>query len=127
MHALSGLYLSSFLVLAGIGGLARCAGGDGTPREEAALGERMMEMLRLGEVVAQVGVWFWCTWAPFHPICSSFGQSTSYQILVYPIWYVALFVIVLLPMAITVSLPFGEILRASACVPGLYGWASFIP
>jgi len=76
-HASGGLYLSSFLVLAGIGALARCAGGDNdTPWEEAALGKRTMEMLRLGAVVAQVGVWVWCAWALLHLVHSSFRQSS---------------------------------------------------
>jgi len=35
---------------------------------------------------------------------------------------VALFVIVLPPIAIAMSLPFGEFLRNSACVLGFYGW-----
>jgi len=123
-HASGGLYLSSFLVLAGIGALARCAGGDNdTPWEEAALGKRTMEMLRLGAVVAQVGVWVWCAWALLHLVHSSFGQSTFYQFLVFPMRSVVFFVIVLPPMAIPVSLPFGEFLRNSAFVLGFYGWA----
>jgi len=65
----------SFLVLAGIGTLARCAGGDNTSREEAVLGKRTMGMLRLGTVVAQVGVWY--AWALLRPVRSSFGRSTG--------------------------------------------------
>ena len=106
--------------------LVRRAGGDDAPREEAALGKRMVEMLRLGTVVAQVGVWVWCAWALLRPVRSSFGQPTFYQILVFPMFFVAFFVIVLPPMAIAVSLPFREYLRASACVLGFYGWGHLL-
>jgi len=83
-------------------------------------------MLRLGAVVAQVGVWVWCAWALLHLVHSSFGQYTFYQFLVFLMRYVAFFVIVLPAMAIPVSLPFGEFLRNSAWVLGFCGWACLL-
>jgi hypothetical protein len=52
-----------------------------------------------------------------------FLRLIFYQFLVFPMRSIAFFVIVLPPMAIALSLPFGKILRASACVLGFYGWA----
>lgn len=60
-HVWGGLFLSSYLVLAGVGALARCAEGDIDMSSAAALDETIVLRLKLGMVaaVAQVGVWLW--------------------------------------------------------------------
>jgi len=123
-HALGGLYLSSFLVLAGIGALARCAEGDNdTPWEEAALGKRTMEMLRLGAVLAQVGgVGLVCMGT------AASGPQFLRAVYLLSVPGVSDAFCGILRDCITSNgnryvSSFGEFLRNSACVLGFYGWA----
>jgi hypothetical protein len=58
-----GLYLSSFLVIAGVGALARFGGNDNlTLRARETLGKQNMEGIRLGVVVGHAGMWSWLMW-----------------------------------------------------------------
>ena len=74
-QACGGLYLSSYLVIAGVGALARHAERDtdaDTSWRWAALVERTMKVwnfVSLGIVaVVQAGVWVWCMWVLLLPV-----------------------------------------------------------
>jgi hypothetical protein len=74
-----GLYFSSFLVIAGVGALARFGGNDNlTVRAKATLGERKMKTIRLAVVVGHVGMWYWLVYilldsVPAKPVMSTPG------------------------------------------------------
>jgi len=131
-QAWGGLYLSSFLVLAGVGTLARFARGD-TPFRTggAALGKRMMWMSMCG-VMVQVGVWVWCGWALLHPVWGSFIRSKFYLILLLPAGLVMCFGVIavqaaalLFPFFVARNAPmtFGNI--ACRVVVSLAMWCSY--
>jgi hypothetical protein len=101
-----GLYLSSYMVLAGVGALARRAGSPtDVPRSnlEAAFDRRKMLLLKQGVVAAQVGMWLWCMWRVLRPVWSSAPESTFFSILAIftiilnglVVMYVAFFIMIL--------------------------------
>jgi hypothetical protein len=74
-QACGGLYLSSYLVIAGVGVLARYAEGDTDADiswRRAALVERTMKVWNFASIwvvaVAQAGVWVWCVRALLLPV-----------------------------------------------------------
>ena len=83
-----GMYLSSFLVLAGVGALARCARGDTRiPSRGAIFGEKTMGMLKLGVMgAAHVVLWVWCMGEMLRP---AWGNMVPllYMILVIPAFF----------------------------------------
>jgi hypothetical protein len=85
MQICGGLYLSSFLVLAGMGMLARHADGVGSSEVENTWHQRMRRIFKMGHVatvMAHVGLWVWCLWMLLHPVWGSFKHSTFHDILV---------------------------------------------
>jgi hypothetical protein len=68
-QACGGLYLSSFLVIAGVGALARRAerDADADTSREGPLDKLMMAVWDVPSIwvvaVVQAGVWVWCVWA----------------------------------------------------------------
>ena len=72
-QACGGLYLSSFLVIAGVGALGQRAerNTDADTSREGALDEQMMKVWNFASIwvvaVVQAGVWVWCMRALLHP------------------------------------------------------------
>ena len=93
-QACGGLYLSSFLVIAGVGALARHAerDTDADTSREGPLDELMMTVLKVARfwvvAVVQVGVWAWCVRALLHPVWDMEAKAPVlyYIILWTPVW-----------------------------------------
>jgi len=74
-QACGGLYLSSFLVISGVGALARraeCDTDTDVSQARSALVERSMKVLNIASfcvvAVVQAGVWVWCLWTLLRPV-----------------------------------------------------------
>jgi len=104
-QACGGLYLSSYLVIAGVGALARRAERDNADTSrEGPLDELMMEVWNFASIgvvaVVQAGVWAWCGRALLLPVWDMEAKApVLYFILWTPAW--SMFVmIVAMPSAL---------------------------
>jgi hypothetical protein len=137
-QACGGLYLSSFLVIAGVGALARRAERDtdaDTSWPRAALVERIMKVWDFASfwivAVVQAGVWLWCVWVLLLPVWDMEVKApVLYLILLTPVFCIFLIIAVvptqlaLLSVLVTFVIPttLGKIayFAFSASLVGLY-------
>jgi hypothetical protein len=83
-QACGALYLSSFLVIAGVGALARSAEND-NDRVEVAANRTTTMSLMFGAVAMQVGIWAYWAADLLHPSWGSLEGSTTHILLALPI------------------------------------------
>jgi len=136
-QACGGLYLSSYLVIAGVGALARRAehDTDADTSWEGALDERTMEVLNVASfwvvAVVQAGVWVWCVRALLLPVWDMGAKVfVLYFISSAPVWFMfliifyapAIFGIVSLSVTTLIPTTLGKIayLAFMASLVGLY-------
>ena len=99
-QACGGLYLTSFLMIAGVGALARYADGDtdGDTSWEGALVEPTMEVWNFASfwvvAVVQAEVWVWCVTELLYPVWDMKAKALVwYIILLAPLWFMPMMLV----------------------------------
>jgi hypothetical protein len=112
------LYLSSFLVIAGIGALSRCADtesyNDIVDSSDTTTGILRVGVISRAAAWLHVGVWGWCIYALLHPI---WGHVENSPFIIFPLLPSAI-VLFLIPAVFIVGILFNgffDPVHASCC------------